>query len=91
VARHVRATHQKGATPDGAHGDKGAIGKVIELTRGEAMKNGISVQTELTEGLPLIETDRVQLQQVTLNLIINSSRHWLKAAKTRAKYWSAPR
>jgi signal transduction histidine kinase len=50
----------------------GAIREVIELTRGEAAKNGISVQTELAHGLPLIEGDRVQLQQVIVNLIINA-------------------
>ncbi len=49
----------------------GAIREVIELTRGEAMKNGVSVQMQLAEDLPLIEGDRVQLQQVILNLIIN--------------------
>ena len=32
-----------------------AIREVIELTRGEAVKNGVSVQTQLAEGLPLIE------------------------------------
>jgi signal transduction histidine kinase len=45
---------------------------VIELTRGELMKNGISVQADLADGLPLIEGDRVQLQQVILNLIMNA-------------------
>jgi PAS domain S-box-containing protein len=50
----------------------GAIHEVIALTRGEAVKNGVSVQTELIDGLPLIEGDRVQLQQVILNLIINA-------------------
>jgi PAS domain S-box-containing protein len=50
----------------------GAIHEVIALTRGEAVKNGVSVQTELIDGLPLIEGHRVQLQQVILNLIINA-------------------
>jgi C4-dicarboxylate-specific signal transduction histidine kinase len=49
-----------------------AIHEVIELTRGEAVKNGASVQTALGEGLPLIEGDRVQFQQVALNVIINA-------------------
>jgi PAS domain S-box-containing protein len=49
-----------------------AIREVIEITHGEAVKNGASVQTALEEGLPLIEGDRVQLQQVVLNLIINA-------------------
>jgi PAS domain S-box-containing protein len=49
-----------------------AIREVIELTRGEAAKNGTSVRTALGEDLPLIEGDRVQLQQVVLNLIVNA-------------------
>ena len=49
-----------------------AIREVIALTRGEAVKTGVSVQTDLVEGLPLIHGDRVQLQQVVLNLIINA-------------------
>ena len=49
-----------------------AILEVIALTHGEVVKNGVSVQTQLAEGLPLIQGDRVQLQQVILNLIINA-------------------
>ena len=49
-----------------------AIREVIEVTRGEAVKNGASVETALGRGLPLIEGDRVQLQQVVLNLIVNA-------------------
>jgi C4-dicarboxylate-specific signal transduction histidine kinase len=49
-----------------------AIREVIVLTHGEAMKTGVSVKTELAEGLSLIQGDRVQLQQVILNLIINA-------------------
>ena len=50
----------------------GAIREVIELTRGEAVKNGVSVHTQFADGLPLIQGDRVQLQQVILNLIVNA-------------------
>ncbi|QCP50862.1 GAF domain-containing protein [Trinickia violacea] len=49
-----------------------AIREVIELTRGEATKSGASVQPQLADGLPFIEGDRVELQQVLLNLIINA-------------------
>jgi NO-binding membrane sensor protein with MHYT domain len=49
-----------------------AIGELIVLTRGEVMRNNVSVQTQLAGGLPLIQGDRVQLQQVILNLIINA-------------------
>jgi signal transduction histidine kinase len=50
----------------------GAILEVIELARSEAVKHGVSVQTELADSLPLVEGDRVQLQQVVLNLIVNA-------------------
>jgi PAS domain S-box-containing protein len=49
-----------------------AIREVIELTHGEAVKNGVCVATQLADGLPLIEGDRVQLQQVILNLVVNA-------------------
>jgi C4-dicarboxylate-specific signal transduction histidine kinase len=49
-----------------------AILEVVALTNGEAMKHDVSVRTELAEGLPPIEGDRVQLQQVILNLIMNA-------------------
>ena len=45
-----------------------AIRDVIELTRGETVKNGVSVKMQLAEGLPLIQGDRVQLQQVDSEL-----------------------
>src|SRR6202048_5043511 len=50
----------------------GMILEIIEITRGEALKNGISVLTELADHLPVVEADRVQLQQVLLNLIVNA-------------------
>jgi PAS domain S-box-containing protein len=46
--------------------------EVIALTHAEVVKHGVSVETELTEGLPLIQGDRIQLQQVIVNLIINA-------------------
>jgi His Kinase A (phospho-acceptor) domain len=49
-----------------------AIRDVIEVTRSESMKNGVSVQTELAEGLPPVRGDRVELQQVILNLTLNA-------------------
>src|SRR3546814_1031006 len=49
-----------------------AIREVIELTRGEARKGGALIETQLADGLPFIEGDRVELQQVLLNLIINA-------------------
>ena len=49
-----------------------AIGEVIGLTRGAIVKNGVLLQTRLAEGLLPVPGDRVQLQQVLLNLILNA-------------------
>jgi PAS domain S-box-containing protein len=49
-----------------------AIREVIALTHGEAVKTGVSVRTDLADDLPLICGDRVQLQQVIMNLVINA-------------------
>jgi PAS domain S-box-containing protein len=49
------------------------INEVILLARSAIAKNGVSVQTRLTEGLAPIDGDRVQLQQVILNLILNAA------------------
>jgi PAS domain S-box-containing protein len=59
-----------------------AIREVIALTRSEAAKTGVAVRTALTDGLPLIYGDRVQLQQVILNLIINAIEAMSAAAET---------
>jgi C4-dicarboxylate-specific signal transduction histidine kinase len=72
VIAGIRALVKK--APQRKHGVtiNDAIQEVVALTHNEAMKNRVSVQTQLAEGLPLIEGDRVQLQQVMLNLIINA-------------------
>jgi C4-dicarboxylate-specific signal transduction histidine kinase len=47
------------------------IVEVIALTRNEMHRNRVWLQTRLSDDLPVIHGDRVQLQQVILNLIIN--------------------
>jgi len=46
--------------------------EVIALMRSEMLRNRISLQTQLAKSLPLVQGDRIQLQQVMLNLIINA-------------------
>jgi PAS domain S-box-containing protein len=49
-----------------------AINEVIVLARSAIIKNGVWVQTRLSEGLFPVHGDRVQLQQVALNLVLNA-------------------
>jgi C4-dicarboxylate-specific signal transduction histidine kinase len=48
------------------------IREVIELIHSEAVTNGVSVRAGLADGLPRVQGDRMHLQQVILNLIINA-------------------
>ena len=48
------------------------IVEVIALARSEIQRNGVSLRTQLAKGLPLIQGDRIQLQQVILNLFVNA-------------------
>jgi PAS domain S-box-containing protein len=47
------------------------IGEVVAMVRSEAQRNSVSLQTKLANDLPLILGDKVELQQVTLNLLMN--------------------
>jgi signal transduction histidine kinase len=47
------------------------IGGMAEMMRGEATEHGVSIRTDLQDDLPMTVTDRVQLQQVLMNLMLN--------------------
>ena len=49
-----------------------AILEVTAIIHSEALKTGVTVGTQLAGELPRIQGDRVQLQQVMLNLIVNA-------------------
>src|SRR5712672_1615225 len=72
VVERVRALVKKVPARKDAVAINDAILEVIALTRTEAANNSVSVRTHLAEGLPHIRGDRVQLQQVMLNLIVNA-------------------
>jgi signal transduction histidine kinase len=50
-----------------------AIRNAVILTRGEVIKIGASIETQLAEPLPFFRGDRVQIQQVMVNLIVNAT------------------
>jgi PAS domain S-box-containing protein len=72
VVGRIRALIKKAPPRKNAVAINDAILEVIALTRTQAADNNASVRTHLSEGLPHIRGDRVQLQQVLLNLIINA-------------------
>jgi PAS domain S-box-containing protein len=71
VIERTRALVKKGPPRNDRVDMNEALVEIVELTRGETAKNAISVQMELAERLPAIKGDRVQLQQVILNLLMN--------------------
>jgi len=72
ILTRIRSLFKKAPARKDAVDINGAILGVVTLTHGEALKNGVSVKTQLADGLPLIQADRVQLQQVIVNLIMNA-------------------
>jgi signal transduction histidine kinase len=46
---------------------------VMRLTKGQFQRHGVSIRSELADNLPTVSADRVQLQQVILNLLMNAA------------------
>jgi two-component system, LuxR family, sensor kinase FixL len=72
VINRIHLFFKKGATERTAVDIGDVVREMIILLRNELTRNSISVQTELAADLPRVLGDRVQLQQVVLNLIMNS-------------------
>jgi signal transduction histidine kinase len=72
IVERVRALVKKVPTRKDAVAIDDAILEVIALTRAEAANNSVSVRTQFAESLARVRGDRIQLQQVMLNLIVNA-------------------
>ncbi len=71
VVRRIRALFRRAAGERVALDLNDVIAEVLRLLRGEADKRGIAVETDLEKYLPPVVGDRVQLQQLLLNLLSN--------------------
>ena len=72
IIGRIRLQFQRDAQPREAIDVNEISRETIALLRGEAVRHNILVRTELAADLPQILGDRVELQQVAMNLIINS-------------------
>src|SRR5580658_5804216 len=72
IIARIRSQFEKGSVNRETFGVSEMIRETVALLRDEATRYNISVRTELAADLPQIVGDRVQLQQVAMNLILNS-------------------
>ncbi|HEY6767877.1 MAG TPA: ATP-binding protein [Candidatus Sulfotelmatobacter sp.] len=86
IISRVRSLFKKGTPQRELVDVNELIRGMIELLRSEATRYSISMRAELSEGLPQIKADRVQLQQVLMNLMINSVEAMKDVDGTRELY-----
>jgi len=72
VIRRVRALIKKVPPSTEPFSINDAIFEVIALAQSELQKHPVELRTNLSEDMPLVPADRVQVQQVILNLIVNA-------------------
>ena len=72
VIAGIRAMVRKSPSQRGRLNINDVIMEVVTLLSAEIQRHRLSLQTELASDLPLIMGDRVQLQQVILNLMMNA-------------------
>ncbi len=72
VTSTIRKLARKGSVAHAPLDINAAIEEVLALTHGELQRHDISLHTDLAVGLPKVFGDRVQLQQVVLNLVVNA-------------------
>jgi C4-dicarboxylate-specific signal transduction histidine kinase len=72
VIARIRALTRKANTEKERLDLNGMIEEVVALVGGEILKNRVALRTELRDDLPAVLGDRIQLQQLVLNLVMNA-------------------
>jgi PAS domain S-box-containing protein len=71
IVSRLRQLFKKGAPQTSLVDVSEVIQEMVVLLRSEASRHSVSILTELPEDLPRVVADRVQLQQVLMNLMLN--------------------
>src|SRR5260221_354079 len=72
VIQHIRGLVKKAPAQTDLFDINEVIIETIALARSEILRNGVSLETPLGRDLPPIRADRVQVQQVIMNLVMNA-------------------
>jgi len=72
IIRRIRALFKNSPLQKAAVGINELIRDILAITQREIIRNGVTITTELETALPPVFGDRVQLQQVILNLVVNA-------------------
>jgi C4-dicarboxylate-specific signal transduction histidine kinase len=73
IIESIRAMLKKGVRERTQLNLNELICDVMRLTQGQFQRHGVSIRSELADDLPSVLVDRVQLQQVILNLFMNAA------------------
>jgi PAS domain S-box-containing protein len=87
VIHRIRALARKAPLGKETLDVNGAILEVVSLTQGELVKHNVCAHTALAPDLPSIKGDRVQLQQVILNLVGNAIEAMSGVADGKRELW----
>src|SRR5438874_5457987 len=91
VIAKIRALLRKTSTEKEPVDMNETIREVVALAQGEVQRNGVTLRAELEGDVPLVRGDRVQLQQVVLNLIMNGIEAMASVADRRRELLSCSR
>jgi PAS domain S-box-containing protein len=72
IIDRVRSLYRKGSSQIDTLSVSEVIGEMLLLLHNDASRHSVSMLTDLADGLPKVMADRVQLQQVLMNLMLNS-------------------